>query len=113
MYPLTCVAGFNVPARAGKFEICGFTAEVQDTAAAANIALIDDPAIKSGWKTGRLIGSIAQPTEQKYIIVNKVANTTAVEPTFEWTPFESIKTRYGISLSFTNIKQGSFCLYVR
>jgi len=113
MYPLQCVAGFNVPARAGKYDVAGFTAAIEDPTADSYIAIIDDPDIDQSGKAGKIIGSIEPPTEQKYIIARVDKDASATEGTLSWEPLEPIKTRYGTSLSFTNIKQGSFCLYVR
>lgn len=114
MYPLTCIAGFNVPARQGKFEVCGFTVAVENTATAAHVGICDDPAIQPEWKCGRLLGNLMDPpTVLKNILVHAVANTTALESTIQWFPLEPVKTRYGISIHTLNVKQGSFCLYVR
>jgi len=116
MYPLTCVGGYNVPARQGKYELCGFTAVVDTPGTAARVAIVDDPEIKSEWTTGRLLtdASVTPPTYQKNILVHKYANSTALESTIEWFPFtQTIKTRHGISVYVENIKQGSFCLYVK
>jgi len=105
MYPLTCAGGFNVPAKSGKFEIAGFTVGISDPSADSYVAIIDGP--------GLIIGSIEPPTEQRGIIARVDADASATEGTLSWFPNESVKTRNGTSLSFTNIKQGSFCLYVR
>ena len=119
MYPLTCHAGFNVPARSGKFEIVGFTV-IGNVDLEANqeieLAIIDDPEINPNGKAGRIIASLDVPTEQKNILVHKkiVFDTDGnYDATLEWFPPEPIKTRHGTSLYFNNIKQGSFCLYVR
>lgn len=112
-YPLTCIAGFNVPARSGKFEIVGFTATVADSAVDSQVAIIDDPAINQDSKAGFIIPSIEPPTTQKNILCNVKGDGSAYDSVLEWIPFEPIKTRYGISLCFTNIAQGSLCLYVR
>ena len=120
MYPLTCHGGFNAPARSGKFDIVGFSAAVDDETLDAYVAIIDDPAIDQDGKAGLLIDDINAPTEQQYILVNKkyyagdaAEASVRTDATIEWFPPESIRTRFGTSLSFTNIKQGSFCLYVR
>jgi hypothetical protein len=130
MYPLTCHAGFNVPARAGKFDIVGFTVVGDDTLSDAStvetvveFAIIDDPDIDQSGKAGKLIASLEVPTLQKNILVHKkiqyVADVDSAsgqqvyDATIEWFPPEPIKTRYGTSLYFNNIKQGSLCLYVR
>jgi hypothetical protein len=117
MYPLTCHAGFNVPARAGKFEIVGFTA-VGDVDLEADqeieLAIIDDSTIDQAGKAGKIYASL--DTNQKNILVHKkiVFDTDSnYDATLEWFPPEPIKTRYGTSLYFNNIKQGSLCLYVR
>lgn len=117
MYPLQCHAGFNVPARAGKFDIVGFTATVEDNSADAYIGIVDDENIDQSGKAGLLIDSLEPPTEYKNILVNKHFDAKAADTgdvdTIEWFPPECIKTRFGTSICFTNIKQGSFCLYVR
>ena len=105
MYPLTCAGGFNVPAKSGKFEIVGFNVSIDDPAADSYVAIIDGP--------GFIIGSIEPPTEQRGVLARVDADASATEGTLSWCPNEPVKTRYGTSLSFTNIKQGSFCLYVR
>jgi len=119
MYPLTCIGGFNVPAKAGKFEIVGFTVVGDDDLADGldiEVAIIDDPSIKPTETVGKIIASLTTPNEQKGIIVHKkIAFDTDsnYNATIEWFPPEPIKTRYGTSLFFSNIRQGSFCLYVR
>lgn len=114
MYPLTCIAGFNVPARRGKLTIVGFTVAVSDMAADSEFSIVDDDRIDQSLtnEAGRIIASLAAPTETKRVIasVKAKASTTGV---LEWFPPEPIKTRYGTSLCFTNIRQGSVCLYVQ
>ena len=112
MYPLVCHAGFNVPARSGKFEIVGFTVTVEDTTVDSYFAIIDDPDIDQSGKAGLIIASVEPPTEEKNILVNKKGDGSAYDATLEWFPPKPVKTRYGTSLCFTNIKQGSVCLYV-
>jgi hypothetical protein len=116
MYPLTCVGGFNVPARAGKFEIVGFTIDINDPTLASHVAIIDDEGISSDWECGRILDEVIEPpTEVKGILVHKSASTLAsnIGGYLEWFPPESVKTVHGISIHVENVKQGSFCLYVR
>ena len=114
MYPLTCIAGFNVPARRGKLTIVGFTVAVNDMAADSEFSIVDDMNINQslGNEAGLIIPSLSSPTEIKKVIasVKAKASTTGV---LEWYPPEPVKTRYGTSLCFTNIRQGSVCLYVQ
>lgn len=112
-YPLTCAAGFNVPARAGKYEILGFTATVADATVDSQMAIVDDARIGQDVKQGFIIDSLESPTEYKNIIANIKGHGSAYDTVLEWFPPEPVKTRYGISLCFTNIEQGSLCLYVR
>jgi hypothetical protein len=115
MYPLQCAGGYNVPAKAGKFRIVGFTVAVDDTGASAEVAIIDDPNIKSG-NAGFIIPDLDLPTTVRHILVHKkkVFDTDGnYDATIEWFPPEPLMVRYGTSLFFSNIKQGSFCLYVR
>lgn len=110
MYPITCAGGFNVPARGGKFEIVGFNAVPNDTTAAMEIAIIDDVTLLSGATVGKIYANLDAPTERKNIIVHKyVAAATEIE----WVAPEPVKIRHGISLFFDNVKQGSFCVYMR
>jgi len=113
MYPITCQAGFNAPAKAGKMEIVGFTALVNDPTAASEITLIDDPAIKSNMKSGFLYAcsEVAAGTTKKHIIAAQEGHGSAYDTVLEWWPSQPIKLRYGLSLAYTNIKQGSFLVY--
>jgi hypothetical protein len=125
VYPLQCHAGYNVPARSGKFDIVGFTVTAEDATSDMEVVIIDDENIDQSGKPGLIIplADVNPPTEVKHIIareklyagdwVVKAGDAGAYNATIKWFPSESIKTRYGTSLAFTNIKQGSFCLYVR
>jgi hypothetical protein len=114
MYPLTCIAGFNVPARKGCFKIVGFTVAVNDMALDSEFTVIDDIHINQSLtnEAGYIHASMVPPIEEKKIIasVKGKASTVGV---LEWFPPEPVKTRYGTSLCFTNIRQGSVCLYVQ
>ena len=115
MYPLTCVGGFNVPARQGKYEVVGFIVDVNDPTLGAHVAIIDDVGIKPEWTCGRILTDLEPPTTVKNILVHISASALAsnIGGSVEWFPPESVKTRYGISIHAENIKQGSFCLYVK
>lgn len=108
-YPLTCVAGYNAPAKRGKFEITGISAAVSDMTKDAEIAIVDDSAIKDDWVTGRFLTSL---TDVKTILCDvKTLASTDGQLSYEFA--EPIKTRYGVSVLTTNIKSGTFCVYVR
>jgi len=115
MYPLTCAAGYNAPARRGKYEIVGFTALVADSTAASQMAIIDDPAINQDGIAGLIYptSDLEEPTTKKHIIVNIKGHGSSYDTVLEWFPAEPVKLRYGISLAFENIEQGSMCVYVR
>ena len=123
MYPLTCHAGFNVPARAGKFEIVGFTALADQTDQDTEFAIIDDINIKknqdqatAAYKAGLIIADLDQPCEIKKVLCHEKiyeGDGGPYDATIKWFPPETVKTRYDISLFFSNIKQGSLCLYVK
>jgi hypothetical protein len=125
MYPMTCQGGFNAPARAGKFDIVGFTATAKDPTVDTEVVIIDDPNINQRGQVGFVIPleDLDPPTIVRYIIAHeklcagewvvKEGDTGSYDATIKWFPPESIKIRYGTSLAFSNIKQGSFCLYVR
>lgn len=112
-YPLTCIAGFNAPARAGKYEILGFTATVADPTLDSQMAIVDDERIDQTGKAGFIIDSLEAPTYYRNIIVNEKGDGSAYDTVLEWWPSEPVKTRYGLSLCYTNIEQGSLCIYVR
>jgi hypothetical protein len=112
-YMLTCIAGYNAPARRGNYEVVGFTATVADPTAASQFAIVDDPDIPSDGKAGRILGSLESPTEQKNIIANVKGHGSAFDTVLEWLAPEPIKMRHGVSLCFNNIEQGSMCVYVR
>lgn len=114
MRPLVCAGGFNVPAKAGKFDILGFTAAVNDPSLDSELAIIDD--VTLDWKSagvGRIIPDIDSPTEVKDILVHKKGDGSAYDASLEWFPPEPIKIRHGLSICFSNIKQGSLCVYTR
>ena len=115
MYPVTCAGGFNAPAKAGKWELVGFTAMVDDPTAASELTLIDDPAIKSNMKAGFIYptSEVAAGTSKKHIIAGQEGHGSAYDTVLEWWPAEPVKLRYGLSLAFTNIKQGSMCVYTK
>jgi len=110
MYPLTCVAGYNVPARSGRFEVMGFTVTVEDETADSYFAIVDDPAIDQSGKAGLILSTLDY---QKNVLAHIKGDGSAYDGTLEWHPVESIKTRYGLSLYYTNVKAGSVCVYVR
>jgi hypothetical protein len=107
---LTCIAGFNAPARQGRYEIVGASAAVDDTAAASELCIIDDPDINQSGKAGRILASL--PTNQKGVLCYQkgLANGDGF---LEWIAPEPIKTIYGTSLIFENLKPGTVCIYVR
>lgn len=104
-----------MPAKAGKFEVMGFTVLVDDPTEASEITLIDDPEIKGNMKAGFIYptSEVAAGTTKKHIIAAQEGHGSAYDTVLEWWPAESIKTRYGLSLAYANIKQGSLCVYAR
>ena len=109
MYPITCVAGYNVPTASGRMEITGFCVTVSDPTAASQFAIVDDEDIKPDWKCGRLLTTI---TDKKHVLANikGIANSDSVL-SYEFA--EPVKTRYGISIYATNMVLGSACVYRR
>ena len=74
------------------------------------IAIVDDPAIDQDGKAGLILSTLDY---QKNVLAHVKGDGSAYDGTLEWHPTESIKTRYGLSLYFTNVKAGSVCVYVR
>ena len=109
MYPIQCPGSFSVPAKSGKFEVCGFSVTVNDPTANSQFAIVDDPGIKESWTTGRLLESL---DEQVGILVN-IKGLADIDTLLSYEFSEPIKTRYGISIYGTNLKAGSVCVYRR
>jgi len=109
-YMLSCLGGFAVPARAGKYSVLGYSATVNDPTAASEFGIIDDSAIGDSWEGGRLLASISTNTKTVIARSKSIANGDGV---LEWTAPEPIKTRHGISIIANNIAAGSMCVYVR
>ena len=112
MYVMQCQGGFNVPIRAGKFEICGIKATVETTSAAARLILADDTGIDTDDKFGRILPQ-ATPYDYKVIFCD-VKGLADVDGNLEVLFPEIFKTRNGISaIDTTNIVAGSLMVYVR
>ena len=109
MYPLTCYAGFPMPLKAGKFEIAGYSCAADDTTLAMELAIVDDNTIMPSDTFGKLLDNA---DDYKFKIVHRKAAITYGNQLKEQFSFP-IKTRYGISISSTNIRGGSLCVYVR
>jgi len=120
-YPIQCSGGFPVPIVAGKMEITGLRATIDDVDLAsgtAQIALFDDAAIPPGDKFGRLIAVAniyTTPTLLCDVLVTNVGTpaNSPVDGNIEVIFSEPIKTRFGLSLAASNIKAGSICVYRR
>jgi len=110
MYPITCPGGYNVPAKQGRFDVTGFCVTISDPTAAAEFAIVDDPEIKESWTTGRLLTTL---TDQKGVLADVKVPASAGVGAIEWIPFETIKTRYGLSIYGTNYVVNSVCVYRR
>lgn len=111
-YVQTCVAGYPNPAgRAGRFEVCGFKAAVDDTTAASRVILWDDSTIKTTDSCGNVYLDTTGPgilNRAKIVDMKGLANGDGyLEHTFP----EPLKTRYGISIYTNNVV--SVELYVR
>jgi len=90
--------------------VVGFTVTVEDETADSYFAIVDDPAIDPGGKAGRILSTL---NYQKNVLAHKKGDGSAYDGDLEWFPPESVKTRYGLSLYFTNVKAGSVCVYVK
>ena len=110
-YPLTCVGGYNVPIRQGKFRITGFSAAVSDPSLDSAVMVIDDNTIKESWETGHWFATEDEGLNCKKVLAYVKGDGSAYTPTIEWHPSEPVKTIYGISLYTSNLK--NLCLYVQ
>ena len=110
MYPLTCYAGFPMPLKAGKMEICGFTCAAEDTALAIELAIVDDERLTANDTFGKLLDS---PNGYKKKLMHRKGIATYGVQIDSPVMSEPIKTRHGISVYSSNVKGGSLCIYVR
>jgi len=109
MYPIQCHAGFYVPVKAGKMEVVGFQAVVNDLTAEASIKLVDDREIKTSDKFGRFLPS--DYDQQPAILHDKTGVGGSIigqdtEP--------GIKIRKGLSaVTCDNLIPGQIIVWVR
>lgn len=111
-YIQTCVAGYPNPVgRAGRFEVCGFKAAVDDTTAASRVIMWDDSTIKGTDSCGNIYLTTEGPgilVKAKIVDMKGLPNGDGyLEHMFP----EPLKTRYGISIYTNNVV--SVELYVR
>lgn len=110
MYPLTCYAGFALPVKAGKFEICQINAALEDVDVDAKLVLIDDQAITESSLHGRIL---PDSEDYKTPIIELKSNGGVVGELVE-SFNEPIKVRRGLSISACdNLKPGKIFVYVR
>ncbi len=109
MRPLQCHAGFPVPIGAGKYEVCGVSAVVSDTAAAARLTLIDDVDLPRDSTVGRVLTEDGQKVT--FIDLKGLANAHGNLVEYF---FESVKMNKGISVTnASNLIGGKVILFVR
>lgn len=112
-YMLTCLGGYLVPARQGKYSVVGFSATVNDSTVDSEFGIVDDYEIKDSWQGGRLIQSTDIDADTKYVIAYAKGDGSSYDGFLQWTAPEPIKTRHGISIIASNIKPGTLCVYVK
>ncbi len=112
MYVAQCYAGFPMPLKAGKFEVCGVRATPTSAAAAARMTLLDDDTLVDGDRNGKMY-SATDSHSRKTIFAdvrtaaNESGNIDVIFPA-------PIKMRYGVSVAgLSNIIGGSITLYIR
>jgi hypothetical protein len=109
MYPIQCHAGFSMPLKAGKFEITGFCATVNDPTANSQFAIVDDPTINQSSGFGKLLESI---DDQENVLIN-LKGLASIDTSLSYEFAEPVKTRFGVSIYSSNLKAGSICIYRR
>lgn len=103
MYPLHCVAGYPLPVKKGKFEVCHVLATVNSVGTASRLVLTDS---EEG-----IIGSADDPAIGQKIIDLKGGTSDTV---LEWVAAEPIKVRNGVTVAINdNVLAGSIFVYVR
>ena len=112
-YPLTCIGGFNIPIRQGKFRITGVSALVDDQTLDSELIIVDDNTITENMETGHLYATEALALANRKVLVALKGDGSSYDSVLEWHPSEPIKTIYGISIYTSNLKAGGLCLYVQ
>lgn len=110
-YIQTCVGGYSNPCRAGRYEVCGVRAAVDDVTAASRIMMWDDSTIKGSDKCGKVYMTTDGPGALVKVKIADVKGLANGDGYIDITFPEPIKTRYGISVYTNNIV--SVELYVR
>ena len=111
MYPIQCIAGYNVPTGAGKMTIVGFKVAVNDLTADAEFAIVDDENINASnleRRAGNLLGTL---DNVKNVLAHEKIEGGDVSGSMTFLPKELIKTRNGLSIYTENVKIGSVCVY--
>jgi len=112
MYPNTCYAGYPMPLRTGKFELMGYSAAPSAVGTAMEVAIIDDRNI-GDKKWGSLITTMESTGTQNTKTVVAWDKIAAGYTVYASMFPEPLKVRHGISVYCSNVKAGSFCLYIR
>jgi hypothetical protein len=111
MYVAQCHAGFPMPLKAGKQEVYGVRATLQDATAAARLTLVDDYSLADDAKFGALYSTTAVADKPcMFVDERTIANTVgSIDVMFP----EAIKLRRGVSMAASNLKGGTVTLLIR
>jgi len=103
MYMLQCRAGYAVPIKAGKMELCGVSVTVASPAAVSEVSFVDTDTN----------APVAASTENKNVVVH-LKGTADVNGHLTEFFKEPIIIRKGLSLAYdTNVLAGNIIAYVR
>ncbi len=105
-----CIGGFPMPAKAGKFDIVGYSVAAENTALAIELLVVDDVNIKSDDSIGKILTSNLY---NKHVLFHRKGIATYGVQLDSQVFLEAIKTRKGISVYTENVKAGTLCVYVR
>jgi len=110
MYPLTCYAGYALPLKAGKWEICQISAAIEDVDVDAKLTLIDDQDLTDTSIFGRILPD-AETYKTPFIeLKSNGAGYGELSENFH----EPIKLRKGLSIvACDNLKPGKIFVYYR
>lgn len=104
MYPITCMGGYPIPIKKGKFTVWGFNAVVTTPASASRLTLVDSEDFKE----------VADTQAMKPVLcdVKGVANG---DGTICFIFPEPIKVRHGVSIGSgtTNIQAGRTTVFIQ
>jgi hypothetical protein len=104
MYPITCLGGYPIPIKKGRFAIMGIVAVVNDTASASRVTLVDSDE-----------GKEIPDSQSVKPVISDMKGLANGDATLGIMFAEPIKVRHGITITSatTNIVAGRTLVYIQ